>query len=53
MSLYIAAKAFPDPGDFAAAKIAVFLASILAAAAGVALLWARRKPVDPGNGRPD
>lgn len=53
MSLYIAAKAFPDPGDFAAAKIAVFLASILAAAAGVALLWARRKPVDTGNGRPD
>jgi len=53
MSLYIAAKALPDPGDFAAAKIAVFLASILAAAAGVALLWARRKPVHPGNGRPD
>ncbi|MEO6269333.1 MAG: Na+/H+ antiporter NhaA [Lautropia sp.] len=53
MSLYIAAKAFSEPGDFAAAKIAVFLASILAAAAGVALLWARRWSVDPGNGPPD
>lgn len=53
MSLYIAAKALPDPGDFAAAKIAVFLASILAAFVGVALLWTQRKPVHPGNGRPD
>ena len=32
MSLFIAGQAFPDPGDFAAAKIAVFAASILAAA---------------------
>ena len=48
MSLYIAAKAFPDPSDFAAAKIAVFLASILAAGAGAALLWARRQePEEP------
>jgi NhaA family Na+:H+ antiporter len=39
MSLFIAGQAFPDAGDFAAAKIAVFLASLLSAAAGVALLW--------------
>jgi Na+:H+ antiporter, NhaA family len=38
MSLYIAAKAFPDPDDFAAAKLAVFIASLLAAAIGTALL---------------
>ena len=39
MSLFIAGQAFPDPGDFAAAKIAVFVASIIAALAGAALLW--------------
>ncbi|RFC36903.1 MAG: sodium/proton antiporter, NhaA family [Candidatus Nitrotoga sp. LAW] len=39
MSLYIAAKAFPHAPDFAAAKIGVFLASILAGALGVFLLW--------------
>ena len=50
MSLYIAAKAFPDPSDFAAAKIAVFLASILAAGAGTALLWARRQEPDEPPG---
>jgi NhaA family Na+:H+ antiporter len=38
MSLYIAHKAFADPADFAAAKLAVFLASLLAGAAGAALL---------------
>src|SRR5690554_6807413 len=38
MSLYIASRAFPDPNDFAAAKIAVFLASLLAAALGTMLL---------------
>ncbi|BBJ22111.1 hypothetical protein W01_00380 [Candidatus Nitrotoga sp. AM1P] len=39
MSLYIAAKAFPHAPNFAAAKIGVFLASILAGALGVFLLW--------------
>ncbi|MGD9942293.1 MAG: Na+/H+ antiporter NhaA [Burkholderiaceae bacterium] len=39
MSLFIAGQAFPGAGDFAAAKIAVFAASVLAAIAGVALLW--------------
>jgi NhaA family Na+:H+ antiporter len=38
MSLYIAAKAFPAPEDFAAAKLAVFTASLVAAAFGTALL---------------
>ena len=47
MSLYIAAKAFPDADEFAAAKIAVFIASFLAAGLGAALLWPRpaRDPV--------
>ena len=40
MSLFIAGQAFADPADFAAAKIAVFGASILAAALGTAILWA-------------
>jgi NhaA family Na+:H+ antiporter len=39
MSLFIAGQAFADPGDFAAAKIAVFVASIAAALLGAALLW--------------
>lgn len=39
MSLFIAAQAMPLPADFAAAKIAVFGASIVAALAGVAILW--------------
>ena len=38
MSLYIAHKAFADPADFAAAKLAVFFASLVAGAAGAALL---------------
>lgn len=42
MSLYISGKAFPDDGDFAAAKIAVFIASTLAAVVGTAILWPRR-----------
>ena len=40
MSLYIAAKAFADPADFAAAKLGVFAASILAGVIGVAVLRA-------------
>ncbi len=39
MSLFIAGQAFPATEDFAAAKIAVFAASIVAAGIGVALLW--------------
>jgi NhaA family Na+:H+ antiporter len=39
MSLFIAGQAFPHPSDFAAAKIAVFAASVLSAILGVAILW--------------
>jgi NhaA family Na+:H+ antiporter len=39
MSLFIAGQAFPVPEDFAAAKIAVFAASVLSAIIGVAVLW--------------
>jgi NhaA family Na+:H+ antiporter len=39
MSLFIAGQAFPDTNDFAAAKIAVFAASVLSAIIGVAVLW--------------
>jgi NhaA family Na+:H+ antiporter len=47
MSLFIAAQAFPSAADFAAAKIAVFGASLVAALAGVAILW---NAGPPGNG---
>jgi len=43
MSLFIAAQAFPDPADFAAAKIAVFAASVISAIIGVAILWNARR----------
>jgi NhaA family Na+:H+ antiporter len=39
MSLYIAHKAFPDASDFTAAKIGIFLASLIAGGLGTALLW--------------
>lgn len=39
MSLYIAHKAFPDESDFAAAKVGIFLASLIAGGIGTALLW--------------
>jgi NhaA family Na+:H+ antiporter len=39
MSLFIASQAFPAESDFAAAKIAVFAASIVSAILGVAILW--------------
>jgi NhaA family Na+:H+ antiporter len=39
MSLFIAGQSFPEPADFAAAKIAVFAASVIAAIIGVAILW--------------
>ncbi len=39
MSLFIAGQAFPRPSDFAAAKIAVFIASVVAALIGMAVLW--------------
>jgi NhaA family Na+:H+ antiporter len=50
MSLFIAGVSFPDAGDLAAAKLAVFGGSIVAAACGVALLWSpRRGPRESGE----
>jgi NhaA family Na+:H+ antiporter len=45
MSLFIAGQAFPAAADFAAAKIAVFAASVLSSIIGVALLWGAVSPV--------
>ncbi len=39
MSLFIASEAFPKPTDFAAAKIAIFIASIVAGISGTIILW--------------
>jgi len=44
MSLFIAGQAFPVVADFAAAKVAVFSASVLAAVLGVAVLWGAASP---------
>jgi NhaA family Na+:H+ antiporter len=43
MSLFIAGQAFPNPGDFAAAKVAIYLASLISGAAGLLILWRRRE----------
>jgi NhaA family Na+:H+ antiporter len=53
MSLFIAGQAFPDPADYSAAKIAIFVASVVAATAGTAILYARRieeeAPAEPAE----
>ncbi|PTM94108.1 Na+/H+ antiporter NhaA [Mycoplana dimorpha] len=41
MSLFIAGQAFASPADFAAAKIAIFAASVIAGVLGVVILWKR------------
>jgi NhaA family Na+:H+ antiporter len=41
MSLFIAGEAFPNPANFAAAKIAIFVASLVAGLIGTAILWRR------------
>jgi NhaA family Na+:H+ antiporter len=51
MSLFIAGQAFPAMGDFAAAKIAVFSASVLSAIIGMAVLWGAPPP-DPDKVKP-
>jgi NhaA family Na+:H+ antiporter len=43
MSLFIAGVAFPDSQDYAAAKIAIFVASISAGTIGALILWPRRE----------
>jgi NhaA family Na+:H+ antiporter len=42
MSLFIAGLAFPDPDDYVAAKIATFIASLIAAVLGTIILYPRR-----------
>jgi len=49
MSLFIAALAFPVAADFAAAKIAVFAASILSSVIGIAILWPARRGTGGGT----
>jgi NhaA family Na+:H+ antiporter len=49
MSLFIAGQAFPMAHDFAAAKIAVFVASVLSAVIGMAILWSARAPESNAN----
>lgn len=43
MSLFIAGIAFADPAHYAAAKIAIFVASLIAGGAGVVILWPKPK----------
>jgi NhaA family Na+:H+ antiporter len=52
MSLFIASLALPGPTDFAAAKLAVILSSVIAGGLGSALLWAgpRRESGATGEG---
>ena len=42
MSLFIAGLAFPNTADYAAAKIAIFIASLIAAVLGTIILYPRR-----------
>ena len=41
MSLFIAGLAFPNAADYAAAKIAIFIASLIAAVVGTIILYPR------------
>jgi NhaA family Na+:H+ antiporter len=51
MSLFIAGQAFPLEEDFAAAKIAVFTASVISAAIGVGILWNAKAEGAPAAAR--
>jgi NhaA family Na+:H+ antiporter len=52
MSLFIAGQAFHIEADFAAAKIAIFVGSVLSALIGTAILWfAKVGPLDSKPGR--
>jgi NhaA family Na+:H+ antiporter len=48
MSLFIAGQAFPGTADFDAAKVAVFIASMLSAVIGIAVLWGAPRPGEAG-----
>jgi NhaA family Na+:H+ antiporter len=52
MSLFIASQAFPVAMDFAAAKIAVFAASVISAVIGVGVLWNAHEPARSAIGVP-
>jgi Na+:H+ antiporter, NhaA family len=53
MSLFIAGQAFPTELDFAASKIAVFIASLVAAVIGTALSWSASSPAVSEEERAD
>ena len=50
MSLFIAGQSYPLATDFDAAKIAIFIASILSAILGVGLLWRMGRGVESAAG---
>jgi NhaA family Na+:H+ antiporter len=52
MSLFIAGEAFPVSADFAAAKIAIFTASLIAGITGTVILWPKRKVTQALTGGP-
>jgi Na+:H+ antiporter, NhaA family len=52
ISLFIAGQAFPIEADFAAAKIAVFVASVLSTMIGLAVLRTARQPVAGASAQP-
>ena len=47
MSLFIAGQSLAG-ADFVAAKVAIFLASLAAGAAGITILWKRESPDESG-----
>ncbi len=49
MSLFIATEAFPLAADFAAAKIAIFIASITAGVMGAIILWKKVGNPEPNT----
>lgn len=51
MSLFIASEAFTNAADFAAAKIAIFGASLFAALLGIATLWSAPRPAGGAHPR--
>jgi len=51
MSLFIAGQAFSGASEYAAAKIAIFIASLLAGIAGVLILWPRKIEDEGGRAR--
>jgi Na+/H+ antiporter NhaA len=49
MSLFIAGEAFPDLADYAAAKVAIFLAPFVAGGLGAVILWPREVEMDAAD----